>query len=48
MFDLRITGLQELREHLRELSGDPTLPLQAKLFDHVELQLTGKAGPAKS
>ncbi|KAH8879006.1 hypothetical protein GQ53DRAFT_706398 [Thozetella sp. PMI_491] len=34
-----ITGLDELRGHLDQLGEDPTLPLNAKLFDDVELQL---------
>ncbi|KAH8601642.1 hypothetical protein B0O99DRAFT_500729 [Bisporella sp. PMI_857] len=34
-----ITGLEELEEHLQKLSEDPEAPLNAKLFDEVELQL---------
>jgi hypothetical protein len=37
-----ITGLEELEEHLQKLSEDPEAPLNAKLFDEVELQLNGK------
>lgn len=36
-----VTGLEELDKHLDELLADPTIDLNAKLFDHVELQLTG-------
>jgi hypothetical protein len=36
-----VTGLEELDEHLDELVRDPSSPLKAQLFDHVELQLTG-------
>ncbi|KAM7187342.1 hypothetical protein V8F20_011006 [Naviculisporaceae sp. PSN 640] len=35
-----ITGLAELNSHLDELIHDPEIPLNAKLFDDVELQLT--------
>ncbi|KAK3389457.1 hypothetical protein B0H63DRAFT_99256 [Podospora didyma] len=35
-----ISGLDELDRHLDDLVQDPTLPLNAKLFDDVELQLT--------
>jgi hypothetical protein len=38
----RITGLDELEAHLDELLKDATVPLNARLFDHVELQLTRK------
>jgi hypothetical protein len=38
-----VTGLDELDTHLDELVEDPNIPLNAKLFDHVELQLTGMA-----
>lgn len=41
-----ITGLEELDRHLDELVEDPSIPLQAKLFDDVELQLTGMAPPS--
>ncbi|KAL2018171.1 hypothetical protein VTK56DRAFT_1196 [Thermocarpiscus australiensis] len=35
-----IHGLEELDRHLDELIRDPNLPLNPKLFDDVELQLT--------
>ncbi|KAI1463820.1 uncharacterized protein F4812DRAFT_463380 [Daldinia caldariorum] len=35
-----VTGVEELEKHLDELVADPNLDLNAKLFDHVELQLT--------
>ncbi|KAI6707948.1 hypothetical protein PZA11_007066 [Diplocarpon coronariae] len=34
-----ITGLEELESHLRFVVEDPATPLDAKLFDEVELQL---------
>ena len=37
-----VIGVEELGKHLDELHEDPSLPLNAKLFDHVELQLTGE------
>ncbi|KAK3352866.1 hypothetical protein B0T25DRAFT_590628 [Lasiosphaeria hispida] len=40
-----ITGLEELDAHLDELVQDQTVPLNAKLFDEVELQLTGSNMP---
>jgi len=36
-----LTGLEELDEHLDELVENPNIDLNDKLFDHVELQLTG-------
>ena len=36
-----VTGLDELDQHLDQLVDDPALTLNAKLFDDVELQLTG-------
>ena len=36
-----ITGLAELDTHLDDLVQDPGLALNPKLFDDVELQLTG-------
>jgi hypothetical protein len=36
-----VTGVDELDQHLDELVTDPSLPLKAKLFDDVELQLSG-------
>lgn len=38
-----ITGLEKLEKHLQELVGVPETPLDAKLFDEVELQLTGES-----
>jgi hypothetical protein len=38
-----ITGLEELDKHLDELVDNPSIELNAKLLDHVELQLTGTA-----
>jgi hypothetical protein len=36
-----VTGLDDLEKHLHLLRQDPETPLNAKLFDEVELQLTG-------
>lgn len=38
-----ITGLEELAAHLQHLVVEPDTPLNAKLFDEVELQLNGKS-----
>ena len=38
---VRILGLEDLEAHLEQLVDDPQTPLNAKLFDDVELQLTG-------
>lgn len=38
---VRIAGLEDLEAHLEQLVHDPQTPLNAKLFDDVELQLTG-------
>ncbi|KAI0164614.1 hypothetical protein GGR57DRAFT_205297 [Xylariaceae sp. FL1272] len=35
-----VTGVEELEKHLDDILGDSTLPLNNKLFDDVELQLT--------
>ncbi|KAI1109606.1 hypothetical protein F5Y14DRAFT_458053 [Nemania sp. NC0429] len=35
-----VSGVDELENHLDQLVTDPTLPLDPKLFDHVELQIT--------
>ncbi|KAI1432893.1 hypothetical protein GGR50DRAFT_688654 [Xylaria sp. CBS 124048] len=35
-----VTGVDALESHLDQLLGDPTLPCDNTLFDHVELQLT--------
>ncbi len=37
-----VTGVDALEKHLDDLLQDPSLPLVVKLFDDVELQLTGK------
>lgn len=42
MEELPITGLEEIESHLQQLVQDPETQLNAKLFDEVELQLTGK------
>lgn len=41
MEEIPITGLEELEAHLKQITDDPETPLNAKLFDEVELQLTG-------
>ena len=42
MEDIPLTGLEELEKHLQQLLEDPdNTPVDAKLFDEVELQLTG-------
>ncbi|KAM7184855.1 hypothetical protein V8F33_012760 [Rhypophila sp. PSN 637] len=41
-----ITGLAELDNHLDDLVRDPEMPLNPKLFDDVELQLTDANIPA--
>lgn len=40
-----VTGVDALEKHLDDLLQDPNLPLTVKLFDDVELQLTGKMKP---
>lgn len=45
MDDVQISGLDELEAHIDELNADQTIPLREKLFDHVELQLTGSRPP---
>jgi hypothetical protein len=42
MEEIPVTGLEELECHLQQLVDAPDTPLNAKLFDEVELQLTGK------
>ena len=42
MAELPVTGLEELELHLQHLIQAPDTPLNASLFDEVELQLTGK------
>lgn len=39
--DTPIFKLEELEAHLQELVKSPETPIDAKLFDAVELQLTG-------
>jgi hypothetical protein len=46
MEDIPITGLEELQKHLEQLLEDPGTPVDAKLFDEIELQLTGKVSCA--
>lgn len=41
MDSLPISGLTELQAHIQQLVDDPSAPFNAKLFDDVELQLTG-------
>lgn len=36
-----VSGVDDLEKHLDQLASDPNLPLDNKLFDHVELQVTG-------
>ncbi|KAI1299593.1 hypothetical protein F5Y03DRAFT_386284 [Xylaria venustula] len=36
-----VSRVDELEQHLDQLASDPTLPADEKLFDDVELQLTG-------
>ncbi|KAK3338808.1 hypothetical protein B0H65DRAFT_530414 [Neurospora tetraspora] len=38
--DIPITGLDDLTAHMDALIADPSTPLNAKLFDDIELQLT--------
>ncbi|CZR65642.1 uncharacterized protein PAC_15542 [Phialocephala subalpina] len=40
MEEIPVTGLEELEKHLEVLVEAPETPLNAKLFDEVELQLT--------
>jgi hypothetical protein len=41
---VKIAELEHLENHLEQLLEDPQTPLNAKLFDDVELQLTGMSG----
>lgn len=41
MENLPIARIDELHTHLQELQNDPSMPLNVKLLDDVELQLTG-------
>ena len=36
-----VSGIDELESHLQQILSDPHTPLNAKLFDEVELQLNG-------
>jgi hypothetical protein len=36
-----VSGVDDLEKHLDQLMDDPTLPPDNKLFDDVELQMTG-------
>jgi len=36
-----VSGIDELETHLQQIISDPQTPLNAKLFDEVELQLNG-------
>ncbi|KAK1832622.1 hypothetical protein QBC39DRAFT_68870 [Podospora conica] len=45
MEDIPVTGLDELDKHLDDLVRDPTIPLNAKVIDEVELQLTESNTP---
>lgn len=38
---IAVSGADDLENHLDQLVIDPTLPLDHKLFDDVELQITG-------
>jgi hypothetical protein len=42
MDGIPVTGLDELEEHMTTLAEAPDTPVNTKLFDDVELQLTGK------
>lgn len=45
MDDVPVTGAEELERHLQHVVDAPETPLDAKLFDEVELQLTGTLSP---
>ena len=42
MDGIPVSGLEELEQHMKELAEAPDTPVNAKLFDDVELQLTGR------
>ena len=42
MEEIPIHGLEELERHVQQLIEAPETPLDANLFDEVELQLNGK------
>jgi hypothetical protein len=43
MEEIPVHGLEELERHVQQLAEAPETPLDAKLFDEVELQLNGKS-----
>lgn len=43
MNNVPISGISELQAHLQQLNDDSSLPIEVKLLDDVELQLTGKS-----
>jgi hypothetical protein len=43
MEEIPVHGLEELERHVQRLVEAPETPLDAKLFDEVELQLNGKS-----
>jgi hypothetical protein len=43
MDGIPISGLPELENHMEQLAEAPDTPVDAKLFDDVELQLTGRS-----
>lgn len=45
MDSIPISGLPELNQHLQELIDDGTIRFNVKLFDDIELQLTGQYPP---
>lgn len=45
---ISVTGVEELEKHLDELISDPNLEPTLKLFDDVELQLTGRVAQLDS
>jgi hypothetical protein len=42
MDEVKVSGLEDLEAHLRQVIAFPDTQLDAKLFDDVELQLNGK------
>jgi hypothetical protein len=42
MAKVSVSGLEDLEKHLQQLIQDPATKLDGKLFDDVELQLTGR------
>lgn len=48
MEEIPIIGLEELERHLKQLVQSPDTPLDAKLFDEVELQLTGESDSCRT